>query len=184
LEHKQPSVRLSVGGSSILVIFVILTLTTFATLSLVSAQADSKLSEKAKTAAAQYYAADSRAEEVFAQIKESIMLTELFTGADIGDRTIGDIVIHIVQGDAAGVFTISYTVPINEIQELHVELQASAGQLTRNTWKVVTDPGEEEPDGLNLWFDENVGFAVFDGGFDEIPDSFTLEDEDNLVMLD
>ena len=42
---KRTQMGLGVGASSILLIFVLLCLTTFATLSLVSAQADARLSE-------------------------------------------------------------------------------------------------------------------------------------------
>lgn len=57
-----------VGGSSILVIFVLLCLTTFATLSMVSAGADLRLTDRTVETVQEYYAADARAEEILARV--------------------------------------------------------------------------------------------------------------------
>ena len=66
---------ISVGSSSILVIFVVLCLTTFATLSLVSANADYKLTSRVAEETAGYYVADAQAEELLMQIDQGLDLS-------------------------------------------------------------------------------------------------------------
>lgn len=61
-----------IGSSSILVIFVILCLVSFATLSIVSANADYKLSTKILDRTTAYYEAQNQAEEELAQLESSL----------------------------------------------------------------------------------------------------------------
>ncbi len=61
-----------IGSSSILVIFVILCLVSFATLSIVSANADFKLSKKVLDRTAVYYEAANQAEEALAKLDETL----------------------------------------------------------------------------------------------------------------
>ncbi len=68
MKKKKRSFGISIGSSSILVVFVVLCLTTFATLSLVSAHADYRLSRKTADAVASYYALDSAGEELVADL--------------------------------------------------------------------------------------------------------------------
>ena len=63
----------SVGGSSILTIFAVLCFLVFALLSLSTAKANYNLSEKSVKAVKNYYAADTKAEEVYAQIRAGNM---------------------------------------------------------------------------------------------------------------
>ncbi len=72
---KKINTGISVGSSSILVIFVVLCLTTFATLSLVSANADYRLTLRVADETADYYAADAQAEELLMQIDQSMDLS-------------------------------------------------------------------------------------------------------------
>ena len=71
-QSKNHSAGVSIGMVSILMIFVVLCLTTFATLSFVSARADLKLSKKASDSVSEYYAADSAAETYLAQIASQL----------------------------------------------------------------------------------------------------------------
>ena len=68
MKKKKRSFGISIGSSSILVVFVVLCLTTFATLSLVSANADYRLSRKTADAAAAYYALDAAGEELLSDL--------------------------------------------------------------------------------------------------------------------
>lgn len=58
-----------IGVSSLLVIFIVLCLTTFAALSLTSANADLKMARRAAQTVSEYYAADSRAVELLVQAR-------------------------------------------------------------------------------------------------------------------
>jgi len=63
----------SVGGSSILTIFAVLCFLVFALLSLSTAKANYNLSEKSVKAVSNYYAADTKAEEIYSQIRAGNM---------------------------------------------------------------------------------------------------------------
>lgn len=118
-----------VGGSSLLTIFAVLCLTVFAALSLATATADARLSQKSADAVREYYAADTAAEEMLARLRA-------------GETPEG----VAVSGDAY-----AYAVPISETQELRVELTR-----TDKTWVVTryqaVYTGDWTPDtGLGLW---------------------------------
>ena len=66
----------SVGGSSILTIFAVLCFLVFALLSLSTAKANYNLSEKSVKAVSNYYAADTKAEEIYSQIRAGNMPDE------------------------------------------------------------------------------------------------------------
>ena len=164
---SRSSTGVNVGGSSILVIFVLLCLTTFATLSLVSAHADEKLTQKAAMAAAEFYAADSAAEEKLAQIDVILKNARLAsTEQDFRDAYqragLQDVVFD---GDM-----ISYTVPVNERQNLEVTLRAvyRPGEklIERIKWQVVNTQEWTPPDdALNLFGGEE-DLPLFGGGND------------------
>ena len=73
MKKEKHSFGLSIGSSSILMVFVVLCLTTFATLSLVSANADYKLSRK--TADAAYYALDAAGERMLSDLADLLKRT-------------------------------------------------------------------------------------------------------------
>lgn len=66
LNKKGPQIGLNIGASSILVVFILLCLVTFSVLSLVSANADLKLSKRVAEHTREYYDATSEAEEILA----------------------------------------------------------------------------------------------------------------------
>jgi len=63
---------MGMGASSILMLFVVLCLTTFAILSLVSAQADLHMSEKARDAVQAYYQADAKMEKAISDMDAAL----------------------------------------------------------------------------------------------------------------
>ena len=69
---QQSEGGVSVGGSSILIIFVLLSLTTFAALTMVSATASHRLALQVVESAEAYYAADLEAEVLFASISRVV----------------------------------------------------------------------------------------------------------------
>lgn len=62
-----------VGGSSLLVIFVVLCLTVFALLSLNTVMTNQRLNQASIAAVSEYYAADCKAEEIFARLRQEEM---------------------------------------------------------------------------------------------------------------
>ena len=117
-----------VGGSSLLVIFAVLCLTVFALLSLSTVLADERLNRASVNAVTAYYEADTRAEEIFARLRQGELPEEVTETNDI----------------------YTYNCPISENQTLQVELQKTAAGWEVLCWQaVVTAEWEEAP--LNLW---------------------------------
>lgn len=154
---------MNVGGSSILVIFIILCLTTFATLSMVSAGADLRLSEKATAAIEDYYAADTRAEQLLAEIDRALAAAVRSGGSAQSCKTAVEKAVEgaatlTVDGDDT--LTAAYAVPMGESQQLSVELllllKAPPGErVQRRAWQVVpVAEWEPESGGFELWSGE------------------------------
>jgi hypothetical protein len=69
---RKLKMSVGIGGPSIIMIFVILCLTTLSALSLMTANAEWKLTKKASQSVADYYSADSKAEEILASSDASL----------------------------------------------------------------------------------------------------------------
>ena len=93
----------SVGGSSIITIFAVLCFIIFALLSLSTSKADSTLARKSVDAVAKYYQADTKAEEILAQIREGIIPEGVFSDGNF----------------------YSYQCPIDDKQQLSVEAEVT-----------------------------------------------------------
>lgn len=148
MNRNEPGVNTGTGGISILAVFVVLCLTTLATLSLVSAQADLSLAERAAQSATQYYDADARAEEKLAEIVPALTQQDWQAAVQGLNCT-------VEMEDSTAL--IGYEVPVNEIKTLQaviqVELDASGrptGNWTRKIWKTVVAESEEPPAGMNV----------------------------------
>ena len=134
----------NVGGSSILVIFVLLCLTTFATLAMVSATASFRLAQRVIQASEAYYAADARAEEILSEVSRIVSSAQedelasmlLEAGVHLGNDSI-----------------IRYAVPIDDVLSLEVELELNGQRLRIISWvmRVYYDPDEYGTGGLNVW---------------------------------
>ena len=69
---SQHPTRMGVGASSILFILVVLSLTLFAVLSFVQARSDAALTNRTAQSVEAYYDADARAQQMLAQIDDSL----------------------------------------------------------------------------------------------------------------
>lgn len=117
-----------VGGSSLLVIFAVLCLTVFALLSLSTVLANGRLNEASVSAVSAYYEADTRAEEIFARLRQ------------------GEVPAEVQEAD--GIY--SYSCPISENQNLEVELRKGAEGWEVLRWQAVSVARWEEQR-LDLW---------------------------------
>lgn len=165
MRKKNAGTGVSVGGSSILVIFVLLCLTTFATLSLVSANADLKLTSKTALATSEYYVADARAEELMSFVgdcagqarfadNETDFRSKLWAMLAQNEE-------HIMLAEN----TVAYHVIINETQQLQVRLRVNYpnGDIVREQWKVVnTTDWQPDDESLNIWSGEEEDLGMFD----------------------
>lgn len=93
----------ALGGASLLVIFAVLTLTIFALLSLSTVRADVRLADSAAQAVTDWYAADCKAQEILARLRN-------------GEEPEG------VEFWGSGLLYAGYAVPISDTQELQVEV--------------------------------------------------------------
>ena len=124
----------SVGGSSLLVVFSVLCLITFALLSLNTVQAEQRLADTSMDSIISYYAADSAAELIFAQIRNGHTPAQV----EITDSIY------------------SYTCPISETQELAVSLEYRDSRWTILRWQTVSTAELSFDDSLSLWDGSNT----------------------------
>ncbi|MCL2016175.1 MAG: hypothetical protein FWG68_08025 [Defluviitaleaceae bacterium] len=134
----------NIGGSSILVIFVLLCLTTFATLAMVSATANYRISARTAEASTAYYAADSYAEELLAQIS---LIVNTENDLNIIEQRLSEL------GATLEGNIISYTVPIDEVLYMEIQLEMTNPGLRIIAWVMNADYDPElfGTDGLNVW---------------------------------
>ena len=141
-KKSGPEFHINVGSSSILLIFVILCLISFATLSIVSANADAKLSNRVVERTGAYYDACNRAQADIANMDNTL--------AAIYDDSFDEDEYFMAVGHKK-----SYIFPISGLQTLSVTLdilypQEAGDPFYRITsWQVITDSSdledEEEP---------------------------------------
>lgn len=129
---RQPiRMSASVGGPTILTIFLVLCLATLGTLSLVTAHAEARLADKTAAAVAAYYAADARGESFVADAAAAL--------ADGGPATAGQ-ALDSREGflgtkEATGRLWFGYATPVDEARTLEVWISTSP--LRVESWKVV-----------------------------------------------
>lgn len=146
--HKQRHFQLNIGSSSILLIFVVLSLIAFAILSLVSANSDANLSEKVLVRTTSYYDACNRAEESLCNIDQT--LCDIYQTANSKDDYF----------NAAGGEILSYTYPISDIQSLSIELEilypvSSEGPFYHiKKWQVLTTKSLNYDEALHVITDQ------------------------------
>ena len=100
VENRQEKRFLGMGASSVLVIFIILCLTTFAVLSLISSHNDLRMSIRVRDAVQDYYAADAKTDEILRELDELLAgIRVLFDVQHLGEFN------EVIQAtiDAAGI---------------------------------------------------------------------------------
>ncbi len=122
-------IPVSIGLSSLLVIFCTLCLSVFSLLSLSSARADERLAEKSREAACAYYEADAKAQEILARLRAGEMPPA---------------VTH-----ENGVY--SYQCPISDTQLLAVEVQVGGEQYEILRWQAVSTTQWEADTSIEVW---------------------------------
>lgn len=134
---KEFSFGLNIGSSSILLIFVLLCLISFATLSIISAKADNKLSRKVLDRTTAYYNACNEAEKALAGV-DSTLATVFANSANAEEyfATVGH--------------SKSYTITISDLQTLQVNIEILYPETDDGTfysvtsWQVLTTGEVEE----------------------------------------
>lgn len=133
MEKKNRFSAPAVGGSSLLVIFAVLTLCVFAFLSLSTAQAERRLSDAGLQAVTAYYEADTQAEEIFARLRGGELPPEVIKTEN----------------------NYTYSCPISENQQLIVELRFDGGNWEILRWQAVAEVPEASGETMPVW-DGNI----------------------------
>ena len=133
-ENKKRPAPPAVGGSSLLTVFAVLALTVFALLSLSTAGVG--LADSAAKAVTNYYAADCKAQEILARLRngeapEDVELTAM-----------------LQEGGGTDYY---YTVPISDTQELQVEVLVDAETYEILRWQAAPSVVWEGSDGFIIW---------------------------------
>ncbi len=128
------SFGLNIGSSSILLIFVLLCLISFATLAIISAKADSKLSRKVLDRTTAYYNACNEAEIALSNIDNT--LVNIYANSANAEEYFAKV------GHNK-----SFIIPISDLQSLHVNIEILYPETDNDSfysvtsWKVLSTEG-------------------------------------------
>lgn len=142
-KKKNPAAFVNIGSSSLLVIFLVLCLVTFATLSLSSSKSDYAFSSRLAERKTSYYEASNKAETVLGQIDAQLAKSyeksrdSYFNGVE---KDLSRLNLN-VQGETVQLTTdfstakptLSYDIPLNEKQSLSVTLLLPDPKKSKNT---------------------------------------------------
>lgn len=125
----------NIGLSSLLIVFLILCLTTFALLALSTAKSDDTLSKKLADHRTDYYAASSQAEEILAQIDAILeqKQNQSLAGTDFSNIDNTSISINTEEN----LDVLSYSVPMKNGQLLSVKLQITGPEESEHYYKIL-----------------------------------------------
>lgn len=128
----------ALGGSSLLVVFAVLALTVFALLSLSTVRADARLGDAAAQAVSGYYAADCKAQEILARLRNGEIPVEVTAHTEDSWHLMTRYV---------------YAVPISDTQELQVEVlvDTADGSYSVERWQAAATGRWEADTSLELW---------------------------------
>ena len=168
---KTKSSFINIGFSSIVMVFIMICLVTFATLSVLTAHSDYLLSKKMADKTTAYYEADAVARDMLEILDNQLFNIHLEGSASdyfyetvavtdfsaYAPSNIHNITLKNIEDD----IIISYEVPISEVQTLCVSLQInypfaeSECFTTITRWQTVTENAPDESDEyLNLFTGE------------------------------
>lgn len=122
-----------VGASALLTVFAVLCLTVFALLSLSTVRANGRLSDRAAQAVSDYYAADCRAQEILARLRDGRMPEGV--------------------SQTGNIFT--YTCPVSDSRELAVEVAVDGSDFQILRWQAVSAQPWQAEDDLPVWDGED-----------------------------
>ena len=136
MERKRGPIHVvPVGATSLLTVFAVLCLTVFALLALSDIRSDTQLADVSLESVQAYYAADTKAQELLAQLRA-------------GQRPDG------VAFSGSGLLYADYAVPISDTQELQVSVILNGGtgkeyEIIR--WQAASTIPWQGEDNMQLW---------------------------------
>lgn len=127
-KSNQASPNINVGSTSIVMVFSVLCLTVFAVLSYITARNELDLARRSADSVTAYYAADSAAVDVY----------NAFVSGDFDEQdgiiSAYGTEISACEGEFGG--ELCYSIPIDDMQDLYVELSGEAGGYRIVAWTV------------------------------------------------
>lgn len=125
-KHKVQTTFMNIGASSLLVIFIVLCIAIFATLSLSSAKSDYSFSENMAQHKADYYAACNEAEHLLDRADAILAETAAVSSDAQNYYEIAEAMMEAkmagVTNNDQGIPTVSWKIPIDNSQVLDVQL--------------------------------------------------------------
>lgn len=147
MANERGRVSSGIGGSLILIIFIVLTVTVFSVLTLVSARNELGTVNRTAKNSKNYYSAEKLAAEKCGELKNA--LSGLTENSDIVSAAINSGA--SASSDENGV-TVSFSVDIDEKRSLDTALRAEKGELKIISSKIVSkDDGLVIDDSIELW---------------------------------
>ncbi len=155
---KPQSTFVNIGSSSLLIVFLVLCLTSFAILSLSSAQNDYTFSKRLAGHKTEYYEASSRAELILGEIDKILEENAgepAAAAAALNGREIDHIALSCTGDGTEADTMISYQVPSGEKQALQVSLLVTDGPEQETyyqirTWRLISTADWQADDSLKL----------------------------------
>ena len=122
---RKKQFGMNIGSASILLVFVILCLVSFAVLSIVSANADSKLSARVLERTTAYYAACNQAEQSLAGMDKTLQRMYASSGSEEA--------YFVAVGHGK-----SYVIPISDLQTLQATIEILYPESDEDTFYRIT----------------------------------------------
>jgi len=136
-----------IGSASIVMIFAVLCLTIFAALAFETAGYEQRLAEKSASAVEAYYIADGIAEERYLQIYQLLQSDKTAVQLHAELEQLG-VVVKLEEPQ----MTLRYAVPIDDMQELQVELLWQENHLLQiERWNTATVAQWDYEDTIQVW---------------------------------
>ena len=146
MAEKQNRYSSGIGGSLILIIFIVLTITVFSVLTLVSAENELGTVERSAKVSEDYYAAEKEAALKCGELKKAVSgLTdqqEIIAALSLTDAAVS------TNGDG---ITVSFTIEIDGIRKLETVLRPENGTLVLVSQKIIVPEDIIIDEGMDIW---------------------------------
>lgn len=129
MRSRRPAGLPLVGMSALLTIFAVLCLTTFALLSIATVQAEGRTAARARQAVEDYYAADTAAHRVLAQLREG----------------------QLPQGVERDGDTVRFICPISDTQQLEVLVELDRDEYQILQWQARPSRAWNNDETISVW---------------------------------
>ena len=141
--ETRQKIGINVGSASIVMVFAVLCLTIFSVLSFVTANHERKLAEKTAEAVQQYYQADWKAEMYYEELEK-----QLQEGVSVESLSGLDMTVQAMAEETQ----IQYAVPVDDAQELQVQLTVLPNrELQVKQWTVVAVKQWDYDETIPVW---------------------------------